>query len=183
MTTYATTENYVYHLKAVLYKVGNILFSVYCAIKTTDGITSSLIAGSAQSHGYQNGRGGDARFVYIDGFMQLSPDQILLADTHNHCVRSVDRATNRTSDYEGNCTSSGDIDRTDGLFRFPMSVLIDINNPNHLIIAEFAGALRSLNIVTKSLSTILRWVFFFHNTIQLKVTGNVYIAGENPIGY
>lgn len=117
-------------MEADLYRPGNLLCADNRAIKTTNRTTTVLIAGSAHSSGYKNGIGGDAKFNCIAGFVQLSPDQIFLADCENHCLRFVDRTMNRTSDYAGNSLSMGDTDGTTGLLRLPFSVLIDVKNPN-----------------------------------------------------
>ena len=77
MTTFLHTEDLVYHLDRDLYVPDNILFSNRYAIKTTDGSSTSLIAGSATQAGYVEGAGSHARFNYISSFLQLSPNQVL----------------------------------------------------------------------------------------------------------
>ena len=72
MTTFLQTESYVYHLQKDLYIPGNILFSDRYAMKTTDGSSTSLIAGSATQNGYVQGVGSHARFSFIPSFLQLS---------------------------------------------------------------------------------------------------------------
>ena len=46
MTTLLLSESVVFHLEADLYTPGNILFSDGHAMKTTDGSSTFLIAGS-----------------------------------------------------------------------------------------------------------------------------------------
>ena len=65
LTTFLHTENNVYDLERDLYMPGNILFSDGSAMKTTDGSSTSLIAGSAYQLGYVEGVGSQARFYYI----------------------------------------------------------------------------------------------------------------------
>ena len=76
MTTFLQTENYVYHLDRDLYIPGNILFIDGEALKTTDGSSTSLIAGSVTQYDYVEGVGSQARFNFIFSFLQLS--------TNNH---------------------------------------------------------------------------------------------------
>ena len=77
MTTFLQTEGYVSHLERDLYIPGNILFSDQHAMKTTDGSSTSLIAGSATQPGYVEGVGSQARFYFIPSFLQLSSSQII----------------------------------------------------------------------------------------------------------
>ena len=52
---------------------GNILFTQDYGIKTTDGVTTTTIAGSASRSGsYREGTGSDASFTYLRGFAQIS---------------------------------------------------------------------------------------------------------------
>ena len=107
MTTFLQTESYVYHLQKDLYIPGNILFSDQYAIKITDGSSTSLLAGSATQNGYVQGVGSHARFSFIPSFLQLSTNQVIIADQYNHCLRYLNRNSNQTDQYAGNCTHEG----------------------------------------------------------------------------
>ena len=72
MTTFLQTEHQVYHLERDLYIPGNILFIDGYAMKTTDGSSTSLIAGSVTQRGYVEGVGSQARFYFILSFLQIS---------------------------------------------------------------------------------------------------------------
>ena len=119
MTTFLHTESFVYHLERDLYIPGNILFSDRYAMKTTDGSSTSLIAGSATQAGYVEGAGSHARFNNISSFLQLSPNQVLIADIRNHCLRSLNRRTNRTNRHAGNCTHQGKQNGVNALLSHP----------------------------------------------------------------
>lgn len=182
------------HLEADSYRVGNIIYSQMSAILTTDGSSTSLVAGSGgldmsrESFGYLNGIGGDAKFDRILCFIQLSPEQVILVDYVNGCLRSVDRSTNMTSDYAGNCIphSTGPFDYSYDPHNFvPNSILLDVKDPNRLIIAE-QGALKSLDVRTKNVSTI--WQKQLRGTgisdvIQEESTGNLYVLASRYLGY
>ena len=134
---------------------GNLLFADGSALKTTDGTTTSLIAGMSRSTGYIEGVSANARFNTILSFIQLSRSHVILTDAENHCLRSVDRTTNQTSTYSGNCTERGDKDGVDALFTWPFSMIVDLMNSQQLIISEFnSRSLKTINTVSKHVSTI-----------------------------
>ena len=66
MTLYVHTESYVYHIEPDLYIPGNILFSDGGSLKTTDGLLSSLIVGSAinAEYGFDEGPGEGNRALF-----------------------------------------------------------------------------------------------------------------------
>mgnify|MGYP001793602669 CR=1 FL=1 len=96
-TQYITTEGSVFDMEEDLYNPGNLLFVDQYSIKTTDGTTTSVVVGSGSEEGYVEGVGEAARFKTIFGFKQISITQLLVADSGNQCLRSVDRETNQTS--------------------------------------------------------------------------------------
>ena len=80
MKTFLHAQCCVYYLERDLYMPGNILFSDAHALETTNGSSTSLIAGSATRYGYVEGVGTQARFNYIRSFLQLLKNQVLIAD-------------------------------------------------------------------------------------------------------
>ena len=94
----------MFHIAEDEFVPGNLLFVERHTIKTTDGTTTSLIAGSSTSYGYLEDVGANARFDDILSFVQLSKARVILTDSDNHCLRSIDRTTSGTSTYAGNCT-------------------------------------------------------------------------------
>lgn len=75
MTTYmgVLERNYCYyHMGEDQFILGNILFASDCTLRTTDGIRSDIIAGSAASDGYAKGVG------------QLREDKVVIADMNDH---------------------------------------------------------------------------------------------------
>ena len=96
----------VTHIEEDKYRPGFVLFSQGHALKTSDGVTTQVIAGSpAQfgSYGYREGKGTSARFYLINGFYQITPSLVIVVDNGNCCLRQVDRRTNMTSTYIGAC--------------------------------------------------------------------------------
>ena len=107
MTTFIETDSTVYHMEPDLHVKGTILYSDYCALKTTDGITSTTIAGHATTCYHHLGVGLLARFDFISGFRQVSPSQVLVSDFYNCCLKLIDRITLQVTRYAGYCGSMG----------------------------------------------------------------------------
>lgn len=116
---------------------GNILFSDNYALKTTDGVATVTIAGSASSSGNLVAIGLLARFGNITGFRQISPTHVVVVDNTNHCLRLVDRLTLQTPWYAGYCGRSGNSDRTtNARFNGSRSVIVDQNRPDMLLVSD-----------------------------------------------
>ena len=145
VTTFVTTASNVYHLERDDFVPDNIFFSDSSALKTTDGTDTYNIAGIATQQGYVEGVGTVARFFYIISFLQLSTDRVLITDFWNHFVRSLDRITNETLTFVGNCTNRGNKDGTDALLTRPAKIIVDIENPTRLLLAEYSGIIKSVS--------------------------------------
>ena len=61
------------------YRRGHIVFSNWYALRTSDGTTTHLIAGSS-ARGYKEAVGAEARFNRIYGFAQISEKSVFVAD-------------------------------------------------------------------------------------------------------
>ena len=151
---------------------GNLLFADSNALRTTDGTTTFLIAGT------------NARFNIIHSFIQLSRSHIILTELHSHCLRGVDRTTNQTSIYSGNCTNRGDRNGVDALFTFPYSVIIDLMNSQQLIVSEASpGSLKTISTVSKSVSTMYRDNTYKRTyLLQDPETGDIYVTIQHGVG-
>ena len=164
---------------------GNLLFADGQALKTTDGTTTSLIAGSSGLRGYSDGVGSNARFSSILSFIQLLRSQIVLADYVNHCFRNVDRTTNQTSTYSGSCTQSGGRDGVDALFTNPTSIRLDVKNNAQLLIADNSlGSLKKIILASKHVSTIdTDGSYRLVALSQDPSTGNIYVTFHHGVGF
>lgn len=49
----------------------------------------------------------DTRFDLVTGFIQLTPDVIIVSDELNHCLRFLDRKTYSTHTFAGTCQKAG----------------------------------------------------------------------------
>ena len=184
MTTYITTESYVFHIAEDEFVPGNLLFADGHALKTTDGSTTSLIAGSSISAAYLEDVGSNARFDRIFSFLQLSSSLLVLADYGYHCFRNVDRTTNQTSTYSGVCTNRGDRDGVDALFNSPWSIKQDVKNNTQLLIADlFLGSLKKIIVGNKHVSTIYTDSSYrLSSLLQDPSTGNIYVTFHHGLG-
>ena len=137
MTTFVTTESHVYHIEPDQYVPGNILFSDAHSLKTTDGTTTSLIAGSSSS-GYSTSSGSSARFRDITGFHQVTSTRVFLVDTGNHCMRMLDRTSNASYvSLAGRCCSASYADGTSGArFYYPRSAIADEKASGRLLVTD-----------------------------------------------
>ena len=176
----------IHHLEPDLYVPGNILFTDGNFLKTTNGSITLLIVGISHIGAYSEGAGTDATFTHISGaFLQTSPEEVLILDCSNHCVRSIDRVTNQTAPYAGFCghTKNGSRDGSYPLFNFPYSVIIDLKSPTQdIIIAEREGkTLRSLNKRTKYVKTFHKGVLKFLKMAQEAVSGNIFVTFEHGL--
>ena len=96
----------------------------------------------------------------------------------------MNRATNQTSTYSGNCTNSGDRDGVDALFVFPFSMIVDLMNSQQLIISErSSGSLKTINALTKYVSTMYRDSSHgLAYLLQDSETGNIYVTFTHGVG-
>ena len=140
----------------------------------------------SESAGYIEGVGANARFSYIRSFIQLSISHVILTDHENHCLRSVDRTTNETLTYTGNCTNRGNRDGVNALFYRPASIIADLMNSQQLIISESnSRSLKTINTVSKRVSIFYRDItnrYRLSYVLQDAETGNIYVTFDHGVG-
>lgn len=161
------------------YLPGNILFSDVHTLKTTDRNSVTLIVGSLE--GYEDGVGNVAEFNWITGFYQLNKTHVLLSDSVNCCLRLVNRLTNETSSYVGNCTNRG---YEDGVgisvkFQNPQAMLLDIKNTSRLLLAdEYNGAVRTVERFAPIAGTFYssNGRHSFVGMTQSSITGDIFLT-------
>ena len=56
-------------MEFVSYKPGNIIYTDQNSLKTTDGVTTAIIAGHPTQSGYKDAEGENSRFTMITGFI------------------------------------------------------------------------------------------------------------------
>ena len=172
----------MYHIEEDRYIPGHIIFADQHALKTTDGLSIHLITGSVYQSGYVEGVGEVARFYDIYSFLQISPNQVLIADVNNHCLRILDRLTNKTETISGNCTESGNFDGISALFRYPRTVIIDAKNPDYVFISEYFGYLKKISLLSRNVSTLWYGPKQCNSMVQKQATGNIFLTFPGYIG-
>ena len=188
MTTLIETDSYVSHIESDLFIKGNILYIDYCALKTTDGVTSTTIAGHSTTCYHHFAVGLLARFQELFGFRQISPSEVVVADHYQHCLKLIDRATLQVSRYAGYCGSSGYVTGTSGArFYYPHTIISDIKRPGMLLVTDSANdAVRHVNTLSSSSPRTVS--NFFQQTSYLDwprgitqhhVSGDLYITNND----
>ena len=173
-TDIISTSYYVYHMELDRYRPGYLLYTDSLALITSDGTTTHLIAGSSTETGYREGTGADARFAGITGFAQISEKRVVVADVINHCMRLIDRTTNKTSVFSGQCKSRGYEGGLPGQFSYPHFVVIDKRDKNQLFITDFFNnAVRNVTVNSRVAGT------FVHSD---SLTGILGITQEEESG-
>ena len=151
---------------------------------TSDGTTTHLIAGSSFQEGYREGVGAEARFRYITGFTQISEKLVVVADCSNRCMRMIDRTTNATSVFSGQCGSYGYQDGHPGQFSYIWSVVIDKRDKNQLLITDhWNKAVRTVDVMSQVVGTFvmsdsLRYII---GITQEEKSGDLYVTADHAV--
>ena len=188
MTTLIETDSYVSHIEPDLFIQGNILYIDNCALKTTDGVTSTTIAGHSTTCYHHFAVGLLARFQELHGFRQISPSEVVVADYNQHCLKLIDRITLQVSRYAGYCGSSGYVTGTSGArFSHPHTIISDIKRPGMLLVTDSNNdAVRHVNTLSSSAPHTVS--DFFQQTSYLDwpkgitqhhVSGDLYITNDD----
>ena len=185
MTTFLDTTDHVSHMQEDLFVPGNILFSTTRSMKTTNGKITDHIVGHKTRQFYQEGIGENAGFVNILSFLQLNHTTMLVLDMPKNCVRLVDRQTNRTSQFLGNCTAPGAYrNGNDPLFNSPRAIIHDSVTSNRLLLAD-AGtkSVRIINMTSWRVGSLVRWnSTFVPKGIVYQKNGNLNMSQDDPYG-
>lgn len=191
MHRFTAAENYVWHLEPDLLILGNIALADGYSLKTTNGTTTNVIAGSATEKaesGNYNGFGSSARFNMITSFVQLNASAIIVVDSEYNCLRMVDRQTQGVSDYAGLCAQAQDaiVDGNFAVARFskPFSLLkYDYENYTILIVSDQLNfVLRSLNVQTRTVTTISSLQNYVMHGISWENEGeSILVGGQSSL--
>lgn len=187
MTTYLQTESFVHHMEADRFMPNNILSSDGAALKTTDGLNVTTIAGNSTKMGYRNGQ--NALFYQIHGFTQISPTEVVATDLWNFCLRLIDRQTIQTYRYAGHCGRSGFADGTnEAKFSTLRSILTDWKQPGLLFVTDPKNnAIRYVDTSTSNFPVTVSTFFKSSDLIepnyiaQHPITADLYITTSENV--
>ena len=166
------------------YRPGFIVYTDRYALMTSDGTTTHLIAGHSTQWGYREGVGAEARFTYIYGFAQTSEKLVVVADINNNCLRLIDRSTNKTSVFSGQCESPGYDDGSPGQFDKPFFVVIDKRDKNQLFITDYRNsAVRIVNVNSRFADTFVQSdsLRYSRGITQEEKSGDLYVTADNAL--
>ena len=139
------------------YQPGNIIYTDRHSLKTTDGVTTAIIAGHPTQWGYKDADGKNSRFGLITGFIGITAKVLIAVDHWNHCLRRIHRDTGISTTFSGMCTSSGYQDGTQGKFHNPISIFRDNQNRNQLLVTdEYNKAIRTVSVSDGSVGTLMK---------------------------
>ena len=126
---------------------GNILFSDYSSLYTTDGNNTTIV------HDFTANGHGD-----IFGFLQTSKFELITVDPHDCCLRVYNRLQDIVYKVAGDCKKAGYRDGTDALFRRPRFAIQDNLTPYLLYVTDYGnGAVRMvINSRTPYVTTLIR---------------------------
>lgn len=154
-SSFTKTSSYVHHMEIDLYRKGNILYTDFQAVQTSDGFKTQLIAGDIARRGYKEGIGKYALFSTVTGFIQLSANHVVVADSGNHCMRMLDRLTGLTSTFSGKCKTAGSNDGQYGRLSMPSCVGRDNRDSSQLLVTNYQS-IRTVNAMTGVVGTFVR---------------------------
>ena len=149
------TSYHVYHMEPDSYQPGNIIYIDKHSLKTTDGVTSAIIAGHPTKTGYKDADGENSRFKLITGFIGITTKILIAVDNYNHCLRKIHRDTGLTTKFSGVCTSSGYQDGRQAKFHYPRSIIRDNRNGGQLLVTDQSNnnAIRTVAVSDGSVGT------------------------------
>ena len=126
---------------------GNILFSDYRTLRTTDWIEATVVHVFI---GYD--------FASITGFVQTSAYEIIVVDNTNNCLRVFNRLYGKLYKFAGDCRQEGIRDGINPSFTRPYSIMQD--NQNHslfYLIDDYNSAVRMvIKSVVPRLATLIK---------------------------
>ena len=128
--------------------------------------------------------GAEARFFSISGFTQLSGKRDVVADHDNHCLRLIDRTTNSTSVFSGQCESQGYKNGRPGQFYHPWSVATDKRNEHQLLITDSDNrAVRTVDVHSQAVSTFVKSDSFekIRGITQEEKSGDLYVTVHHAV--
>ena len=123
-------------------------------IRTNQDSSWQLIAGSINQSGYKNGNSTTARFNNPGSFIQMqNSTQILVADTMNYCIRTIDYETWNVGTLSGRCGVAGGT--ADGkfhkaLFTGPVDMIYKTGDANILLTDD--SYIRQLDMIHRSVN-------------------------------
>ena len=110
---------------------------------------------------------------------------MLVLDMPINCLRLVDRQTNETSQFLGNCSAPGACRYgNDPRFNYPRAIIHNSFTSKRLLLAD-AGtkSVRIINMTSWRVGSLVRWnSTFVPKGIVYQKNGNLYMSQDDPYG-
>ena len=159
----------IYHMEEDESLPDHILFTYQDRIGTTNGTKAKVVAWASNSSST------------IEGFTQLSAQQLVFVDPQKHCLYLFDRQSKFISIFAGKCE---EVLRP---LYFPTSLHRDIVNCSQLFIIDFALKIHTVDLDTRSIELFAESSKMKANAhMTQNVGGDVYFTSRNAlyrIGY
>lgn len=135
------------------------------------GNVSTLAGGGV---GFADGVGNGAQFNEPFGLTVGLDGEIYIADNGNHAIRRLIPATKMVTTFAGRPGVHGlvDGDVTSAQFKLPTGVAIDSNG--NLIVGEWGGGVRKIDLRTNAVTAIYRYEFAFVRDVVPWPSGGVF---------
>ena len=177
------TSHYVFHMAPDSYQPGNIIYSDKHSLKTTDGVTTAIIAGYPSEPGYVDAYGENAGFEFITGFIGITAKILIAADHNNHCLRRIQRDTRLTTTFSGVSGSSGYQDGTPAKFYYPRSITRDNQNSSQLLVTdEYNSAIRTVAVSDGSVGTLIKSDALWRSwSLTQNTAGDIFVTTNSVV--
>ena len=143
------------------YVDGNLLLAISHKVMTysSDG-GFELIAGGNSGARYKEGVRDKAGFGWVTSLRQINSTALVVVDKSSHCIRLIDRETNGTSQFAGNCTVSGGASAMCSsqqcTFDHPYDIQLNDFEEDFLYITDASNhAIRRMDLVNNSVSIFI----------------------------
>ena len=162
----------VHHMDLDLFLPGNILYIENNILKTlnlTSRVTSAIT------------RQGD--FLSPHSFFQKNITTVVMIDTRNFCIKTVNRKTNQTSILAGQCNYHGYIDGQFSRARFgDIFGSVSLPGEKAFVMDQSGSSVRLLDFVSQRVSTHLRLLYRLIGVAVRWSTRDLYFSYQGGIG-
>ena len=169
----------IYHMEEDLSNPNSIILTYLHSIQSYDGNTLTNIAGKATEFDYQDGEGEAARFYEVTHFTQLNDTQLLVVDSGNSRLRSIDRVTHATSEFLSSSQYRNQYSVSNG-----GKVFKDFKDSNQVLSIRnfYDEVLYAIDIDYRNVSVFASWTggynLWIRSFTQHKDSGNIYVFVE-----
>lgn len=168
---YLRRQRWINHMEIDMKSSSNIIFAEENAIV----LSGNERVGHVKIAGYLQDRGKVARFNRVTSFAQINSTVLIVVDSLNNCLRSIDRQTLQTGNFACECKSSR------SSFSRPSSVLLDVKQNSLLVCDRDFHRVVSVNLQDLSMKIVLTKGLWFPSGMAMDSARNLFITNRNFI--